>query len=120
MGVFALVEQMLTDRNAMIPAKAASGNAYSNKRNYKINFFAALSACVAVFAGNAHYIVYGIIKPLFNVSGEPSGYWFPDATRYIGYNPEVNARPSKNLTPGEDYGTYPLARTYMFGLNLTL
>ena len=44
---------------------------------------------MAVFAGNAHYIVYGIIKPLFNVSGEPSGYWFPDATRYIGYNPEV-------------------------------
>lgn len=48
MGVFALVEQMLKDRKAMIPATAASGNAYSNKRNYKINFFAALSACVAV------------------------------------------------------------------------
>ena len=41
-------------------------------------------------------------------------------TNYSGYNPEVNARPSQNLTPGEDYGTYPLARTYMFGLNLTL
>lgn len=41
-------------------------------------------------------------------------------TDYSGYNPEVNARPSQNLTPGEDYGTYPLARTYMFGLNLTL
>lgn len=41
-------------------------------------------------------------------------------TDYSGYNPEVNARPSKNLTPDEDYGTYPLARTYMFGLNLTL
>lgn len=41
-------------------------------------------------------------------------------TNYSGYNPEVNARPSANLTPGEDYGTYPLARTYMFGLNLTI
>ena len=41
-------------------------------------------------------------------------------TNYSGYNPEVNARPSQNLTPGEDYGTYPLARTYMFGLNITL
>ena len=41
-------------------------------------------------------------------------------TNYSGYNPEVNARPSQNLTPGEDCGTYPLARTYMFGLNLTL
>lgn len=55
------------------------------------------------------------------------GYdYFDDAmnlftiTDYSGYNPEVNARPSQNLTPGEDYGTYPLARTYMFGLNITL
>ena len=39
---------------------------------------------------------------------------------YSGYNPEVNARPGSALTPGEDYGTYPLARTFMFGINLTL
>lgn len=41
-------------------------------------------------------------------------------TKYSGYNPEVNARPDKALTPGEDYGTYPLARTFMFGINVTL
>ena len=41
-------------------------------------------------------------------------------TNYSGYNPEVNARPDKALTPGEDYGTYPLARIFMFGINLTL
>lgn len=41
-------------------------------------------------------------------------------TDYKGYNPEVNARPGSALTPGEDYGTYPLARTFMFGVNLTL
>ncbi|MCL1614901.1 TonB-dependent receptor [Bacteroides sp. ET71] len=41
-------------------------------------------------------------------------------TDYSGYNPEVNARPDSALTPGEDYGTYPLARTFMFGINLTL
>ena len=39
-------------------------------------------------------------------------------TRYSGYNPEVSNR-TNALTPGEDYGTYPLSRTYMFGLNLT-
>lgn len=39
-------------------------------------------------------------------------------TKYAGYNPEVsnNANP---LTPGLDYGSYPLARTIMFGVNLT-
>ncbi len=39
-------------------------------------------------------------------------------TDYLGYNPEVNSRPDSALTPGEDYGTYPLARTYTVGLNL--
>lgn len=42
------------------------------------------------------------------------------STNYSGYNPEVNARPGNSLSPGEDYGTYPLSRTFMFGLNLTL
>ena len=39
-------------------------------------------------------------------------------TDYSGYNPEVSNRTSA-LTPGEDYGTYPLAKTYMVGLNIT-
>lgn len=39
-------------------------------------------------------------------------------TKYAGYNPEVsnNANP---LTPGLDYGSYPLARTIMIGVNIT-
>lgn len=41
------------------------------------------------------------------------------STNYSGYNPEVSRRPDSALTPGEDYGTYPLARVYTFGINLT-
>ncbi|WP_421826805.1 SusC/RagA family TonB-linked outer membrane protein [Larkinella sp.] len=40
-------------------------------------------------------------------------------TKYTGYNPEVNARPESPLSQGEDYGTYPLSRTYTLGLNLS-
>lgn len=40
-------------------------------------------------------------------------------TKYSGYNPEVSLRSSDATTPGEDYGTYPLARTIMIGVNLT-
>ena len=40
-------------------------------------------------------------------------------TDYQGYNPEVNARPDSALNPGEDYASYPLARIYSFGLNLS-
>jgi len=41
------------------------------------------------------------------------------STNYSGYNPEVNLRPGNALTPGEDYGTYPLAKVFTFGLNIT-
>ena len=40
-------------------------------------------------------------------------------SNYSGYNPEVSNRTSA-LTPGEDYGTYPLSRSFMFGVNLTV
>jgi TonB-linked SusC/RagA family outer membrane protein len=40
-------------------------------------------------------------------------------TGYTGYNPEVNARASNSLTPGEDYGTYPLAKIFTTGINIT-
>jgi TonB-linked SusC/RagA family outer membrane protein len=40
-------------------------------------------------------------------------------TGYTGYNPEVNARPTNSTTPGEDYGTYPLAKVFLAGLNIT-
>lgn len=40
-------------------------------------------------------------------------------TRYKGYNPEVDFNGGANLTPGVDYGMYPLVRAYNLGLKLT-
>ncbi|MDB9836047.1 TonB-dependent receptor [Flavobacteriaceae bacterium] len=37
---------------------------------------------------------------------------------YSGYNPEVSGRRT-NTAPGEDYGTYPLAKTFSVGLNVS-
>ncbi|MBL4561901.1 MAG: TonB-dependent receptor [Labilibaculum sp.] len=39
-------------------------------------------------------------------------------TNYSGFNPEVN-REGNQLTPGLDYGTYPLATTISLGINLS-
>ena len=39
-------------------------------------------------------------------------------TQYSGYNPEVNMK-GGSLTPGIDYGTYPLSKSFVFGLNVT-
>ena len=46
-------------------------------------------------------------------------------TRYKGYNPEVdynysvNGSTASNLTPGVDYGEYPLVRAYNMGIHVT-
>src|SRR5690606_26055999 len=39
-------------------------------------------------------------------------------TNYEGYNPEVSIQGGSTLVPGVDAGGYPLARTFMFGLNV--
>ena len=38
-------------------------------------------------------------------------------TPYIGFNPEVSLQPTNNLAQGEDYGAYPLARTFTVGFD---
>lgn len=39
-------------------------------------------------------------------------------TKYLNYNPEVSNYESNPLTGGVDYGVYPLAKTFTFGINL--
>ncbi len=39
-------------------------------------------------------------------------------TKYKGYNPEVDYNNGSNLTPGVDYGKYPLATSINFGVHL--
>lgn len=40
-------------------------------------------------------------------------------TKYSLFNPEISDRPNNALSAGEDYGSYPLARSYAFGLNIS-
>jgi hypothetical protein len=49
-------------------------------------------------------------------AGVQNLYTFTD---YTAYNPETNARPDNSLSPGEDYASYPLPRTYTVGLNVS-
>jgi TonB-linked SusC/RagA family outer membrane protein len=39
-------------------------------------------------------------------------------TNYLGYNPEVSSISTNSLTPGEDYGAFPLNRSFTMGVNL--
>ncbi|MBN9384303.1 MAG: TonB-dependent receptor [Chitinophagaceae bacterium] len=39
-------------------------------------------------------------------------------TKYLGYNPEVDFNNGANLTPGIDYGKYPLVRSFNTGVKI--
>ena len=81
---FSLVYQMMSDR--------MKGQQKSEKVIKGLPFAAGFTAGTAVsIAGNMHYVVYAQIIPLIQkLKGEEvSSYWFPDATRYIGFNPDV-------------------------------
>lgn len=41
-----------------------------------------------VFAGNMHYVIYGLIGKKLGWENAVD-YWFPNSTRYIGYDPET-------------------------------
>ena len=80
---FSLVFQMMTD--------------WQQKRKNSVSkampSLAGLLAGGAVsLAGNMHYVIYGNLLPLIQkLQGktEIDSYWFPNATRYIGYRPDV-------------------------------
>ena len=40
-------------------------------------------------------------------------------SNYLGFNPEVQQQATNNLVPGEDYGAYPISRTFLVGFNIT-
>lgn len=51
---------------------------------------ATLAGWAVAFCGNFHYVIYGLIKPLVaSIRGSEYNYWFPDSTRYIGYDPDL-------------------------------
>lgn len=40
-------------------------------------------------------------------------------TDYSGYNPEVSSNGGDAITAGEEFGNYPIAKTFTFGINVT-
>lgn len=80
---FSLVHQMVKDR-------LGRKNIGWKKKLPSVTGF--LSGIAVSVAGNMHYVIYGCVIPwIQKAKGEEVGhYWFPDATRYIGFNPDVD------------------------------
>ena len=80
---FSLVHQMVRDR------LGRKNTGWKKKMPSVTGFLAGIAVSVA---GNMHYVIYGCVIPwIQKAKGEEVGhYWFPDATRYIGFNPDVD------------------------------
>ncbi|HWT75601.1 MAG TPA: DUF2298 domain-containing protein [Mobilitalea sp.] len=71
---------------------------YMIKKEKKGKFIPAISGVIAgaavCIAGNMHYPTYQWLEPLvrkfFGIEASQDKYWFPDATRFIGYHPDTH------------------------------
>jgi uncharacterized membrane protein len=68
-GVFSIISTLISKLSKAISLR-------------KIAFFALLSAILLNFGGNFH-------TPVYVLKNGANKYWYPDATRFIGYNPET-------------------------------
>ena len=64
---------------------------YYGKTKKALPVWSGLLAGMAVsLAGNMHYVIYAKLLPLLGKSEKD--FWFPNSTRYIGFNPENSDR----------------------------
>jgi len=106
--------------NGQIPrADRQTGNNGNNNRpsSYQVEdgSFVRLRTITLGYTLPTDKFLNGIEKLRIYVSGNN----LLTVTDYLGYNPEVNNISTSSLTPGEDYGSYPLTRSFVLGLNLT-
>ena len=103
---FSLASQMTADRLSV----------FREKKTVKTAETAAgiVAGCAVAFCGNFHYVIYGIIVPIYykiTGTGEGYRYWFPDSTRYIGYQPSTEDKtihefPSYSTVLGDLHAHY--------------
>lgn len=104
---------MITD----VPRAGALTNSLNSSRFVEDGSFIRLKSLTLSYAFNQKTLrplgvsklsVYGTVNNLFTL------------TKYRGYDPELSWTNNNNAAQlGIDYGTYPQARTFIFGLNLT-
>ena len=84
---FSLVHQMLREFLESVD-NAHPGKASVVRKHKKglADLGAVLAGTAVAFAGNVHYVLYGLFGKVFKLSGYED-YWFPSSTRYIGHNP---------------------------------
>lgn len=95
-GVYSITSTLMKCR--VTEAKENGLEAVANKKWNGAVIAGIISAIAACFMGNMHFVFYKFVAPFVNVFIRDSydseyigrSYWYPDATRYIGYHPDTN------------------------------
>ncbi|HVI44388.1 MAG TPA: TonB-dependent receptor [Chitinophaga sp.] len=104
-GIVNRANRLATGGNGITSSWHVEDGSYIRVRNIALGYN--LPASLVRRAGISSARIYGVVQNPFTFS------------KYSLFNPEISNRTENALTAGEDYGSYPLARTYMIGLNVT-
>lgn len=97
--------QNSTDLAAFYDSRLIFDGSFFRLRNVVLGY--QIPAGKLDFVGISALRVYGSVTNAFTI------------TTYPGYNPDVNSFGQNAINQGVDVGSYPLARTFTLGLNLT-
>lgn len=96
---FSLVNNMLRtfmqDRNLRLRTQTeAAVDTKTGNLKWVPTFAGVVAGAAVSLAGNMHYLLFRYLVPMFQkIAGvaeeEIDHFWFPDSTRFIGYNPET-------------------------------
>ncbi len=104
-GILNRANRKSTGNNGRTSTYHVEDGSYVRLQNINVSYTLPLKICSKL----------GISNLKFYVSGQNLYTW----TNYSGYNPEVNLYGNNDaLTPGVDYGAYPLSKTIVFGTNI--
>lgn len=103
-GVVNRANRLATGGNGITSSWHVEDGSYVRIRNIALGYN--FPTTIFKRAGISSARIYGAVQNPFTFS------------KYSLFNPEISNRTESALTAGEDYGSYPLARTYMIGLNV--
>ncbi|NLU90666.1 SusC/RagA family TonB-linked outer membrane protein [Chitinophaga sp. Ak27] len=104
-GIVNRANRLATGGNGITSSWHVEDGSYIRVRNIALGYNLPASLLRGSHIPSAR--IYGAVQNPFTFS------------KYSLFNPEISNRTENALTAGEDYGSYPLARTYMIGLNVT-
>ena len=92
-------------RDARPSTRQVEDGSYTALKSITLGYNLPASVAERIFGSPQSVRLFGSINNVF--------VW----TDYWGWNPEVSVQ-SDGLTPGQDYGAYPLMRAYQLGLEI--